>query len=311
MIIPKPSLSLNPVPIISPQLAEKMLRTVLTEYADVFDNTVVGCIKNYEYDITLKPNTVPVIHASRKVPFALRDAVVNELRRMEQLGVIAKVQDPSEWVNSMVIVERPEKLRICLDPSSLNKCVMREHTYLPTVDEVLSQISDAKFFTKLDLKDGYWQIPLSYESSLLTTFNTHIGRFRYTRLPFGLNSANEIFQKQVSQVYERIEGVMVMYDDILVYGKSEAEHNERLEEALARTREYGIKLNKNKCKFQVKEVKYVGHIISSEGIKVDPDKVNDILQMPRPDDKKGVERLIGTLNFLARYINNLLLLLIP
>ena len=145
MIIPQPSTSTDPTPAVntvSPQLAAEMLQDVLKEFKDVFDNTVVGCINDYEYEVKLRSDTVaPVIHASRKVPFALRDAVEKELQRMLQLQVIAKVDEPSEWVNSMVIVERPEKMRICLDPSSLNKCVMREHTYLPTVDEVLSQIS--------------------------------------------------------------------------------------------------------------------------------------------------------------------------
>ena len=204
------------------------LLPVLETYADVFDDTVVGCLRNYEYDIKLKDNAVPVVHAARKVALTLVDGVTNELNRMEKLGVIAKVDTPTDWVNSMVVVQKPDKLRICLDPSNLNQFVRREHTHLPTTEEILSRIKGAKVFTKIDAKDGYWQIPLTEKSSYLTTFNTPNGRYRYTRLPFGLNSANEIFQKQMSQAFENIEGVIVIYNDILIYGNDDPEHDERL-----------------------------------------------------------------------------------
>ena len=281
------------------------LQDIIYSYSDLFDNTTVGCLKDYEYSIKLKTGAVPKIHPPRQVPFSIQDKVTAELERMTRLGVLARVDEPTEWVNSMVIVERDNKMRICLDPSILNKSIMREHTHLPTQDEVLSQISGAVYFTKLDCKDGYWQIKLSHDSSMLTTFNTHIGRYRYTRLPFGLNSANEIFQKKVSQVYERLDGVTVMYDDILLYGKTIDEHNERLQKTLQRTREYGIKLNKNKCRFLLEQVEYIGHVISGKGVHVDPHKVSAINEMPKPQDKAGVQRLLGTLNFLNRFIPNL------
>ena len=281
------------------------LTKLVSEFEDVFDNTVVGCIKNYEYEIKLSADSVPKVSKTRPTPLSKKDKIEKELDRMVKLDVIEPVEEPTDWVNTYVAVEKEDKTRICLDPNALNKYVQREHMHLPTVDDIYSEIRNGKFYSKIDLKDGYWQIPLTRSSSLLTTFQTHIGRFKFKRLPFGLNSANEVFQKRVSQVFGGIKGVKVMYDDVLIFGSTEEEHNERLRTALVRARKNGVKLNKNKCKFLLSEVTYVGHVISSQGIKVDPNKVADILNMPNPVDKKGVQRLLGTLNFFSRYIPNM------
>ena len=116
---------------------------------------------------------------------------------MRGLGVIKTVDGPTEWLNSLVLVEKPNgKLKICLDPRPLNKAIQREHQQLPTAEEILSEMSGAKYFSKLDASSGYWQIPLDEASSDLTAFSTPFGRYKYTRLPFGLHSASEVFQKK-------------------------------------------------------------------------------------------------------------------
>ena len=284
---------------------DKTLESIIAEYNDVFDNTRVGCIKNCEYDIRLSPDNIPKISKCRPVPFAKKQKIETELKRMVGLGIIEAVDKPTEWVNTYVAVEKGEKTRICLDPSALNKYIQREHIHLPTIDEVYSEIIGGRLYTKLDLKDGYWQIPLSQACSDLTTFHTHTGRYRFKRLPFGLNSANEVFQKRVCQVFGGLQGVKVIYDDILIFGSTEEEHNSRLLKVLQRARKSNVKFNKAKCKFKLSEVTYLGHVISADGIKADPDKVVDIVNMPAPVDKKGIQRLLGTLNFFSRYIPNM------
>ena len=283
------------------------LRKVLAEYQDVFSEDSLGCIGKYPYTIKLKNDAVPVIHPVRKIPFSRTEPVEKELERMQRLGCITPVDVPTEWVNSMVVTEKPGTgtVRVCLDPSSLNKFVMREHTPLPTEEEILSKLQEATVFSKLDAKDGYWQVPLDEKSSMLTTFNTHIGRFRYLRLPFGLNSSNEVFQKRMTQVFKGLPGITVMFDDVLVHGKDLAEHDERVAQALKRTREVGLNLNRKKCKFQLPEVRYIGHVINANGISPDPQKIEDIQNMPRPTDKTGIQRILGTLNFLHKFIPNM------
>ena len=138
---------------------------------------------------------------------------------MEADEVVVKVDKPTEWVHNPVIVEKTNgKLRICLDPRELNKYLKREHFQLPTWEEIASRLAGAKYFSKLDANQGYWQITLDEESSRLTTFNTPFGRYRFLRMPFGIHSAQEVFHKRISQHFEDLEGVETDIDDILVWG---------------------------------------------------------------------------------------------
>ena len=167
---------------------------LLQEFKDVFSGQ--GCISE-EHSIQLKPGIEPVIHAARKVPVVLREKVKVELERMEKLKVITKVDKPTKWVNSMVVVPKPNgEVRICIDPRDLNKAINREHYKMPTLEEVTSQLSGAHYLTVLDATSGYWVIPLSEESSYITAFQTPYGQYRYLRMPFGICSAQEVFQKK-------------------------------------------------------------------------------------------------------------------
>jgi hypothetical protein len=155
------------------------------------------------------------VHAARKTPVSLRDKVKRELERMEKLKIIRRVDEPTEWVNSMVVVPKPNgEARICLDPRDLKFAVKREHYQMPTLDETTSQLAGAKYFTVLDATAGYWNVPLSKEASILTTFQTPFGRFCYLRMPFGICSAQEVFQKRIDRVFGELPGVHVIVDDI-------------------------------------------------------------------------------------------------
>ena len=138
---------------------------------------------------------------------------------MEKAAVIYKQEEPTDWVNSMVVVETPNKIRICIDPRDLNKAIKREHYPMKTIEEVVQNMPDAKVFTKLDATSGYWQLKLDEESSKLCTFNTPFGRYRFQRLPFGIVSASEIFQRVMSQMVEDKDGAEDVMDDIVVWGK--------------------------------------------------------------------------------------------
>ena len=124
-------------------------------------------------------------------------------------------------------------------------------------------------------------------------------------MPFGLNSANEIFQKSMCRLFKDLPGLIIMFDDILLHAKDVQEHNERLDILLNKCREVGVKLNRKKCSFLVSEIKYIRHIITKNGIKPDPEKIDAILQMPKPEDKKGAQRLLGMVTYIGRYIPNL------
>lgn len=240
------------------------------------------------------------------MPVALRASLKKELDRMTQLGVIERVEQPTDWVNSITCVKKPNgKFRVCLDPKDLNENIKREHYQIPKREEITSEMAGAQFFSKLDASQGFWQLKLDAESSKYCTFNTPFGRYCFLRLPFGIKSAPEIFQKAIERITEGLVGTRVYIDDIVVWGNTRQEHDERLTRLLQRVQESGLKLNKEKCQFGVKEVVFLGDKISGEGVEPVHSKVQAIQEMPHPTDKKGVLRALGMINFLSKFIPNL------
>ena len=154
------------------------------------------------------------------------------------------------------------------------------------------------------MKHGYWHVPLETKSSYLTTFNTPFGRYRFKRLPFGLHSSAEVLEKRVEQVFGDLD-VSIYFDDLIVAGKDQTEHDENLRKLLVRARDANVKFNKDKIQLNRSQVSYLGHIVSSEGLKPDPEKVLAVSNMPEPTNAAGVQRLLGTLNFLRGYIPNM------
>lgn len=277
--------------------------SLVTKYKDLFRG--LGKL-DYTYNIKLTDNCIPVAERPRKIPYSVQDKVKHELDRMEQMGVVRKVCEPTEWVSSMVVVCRDNnKVRICLDPQNLNKAIVRERHMMPTFEELISKMPNAKYFSVLDACKGFYQICLSPESQLLTTFNAgHLGRYCYLRLPFGLNSAPEVFSKCFSDIFKDVEGVQMYVDEIIVWGSSLEEHDQRLERVLETAQQAGVKFNKEKCQFGVTEVNYVGHILSSKGLKPDPEKVRAILEMEEPQSKKQLQNILGMITYISKFIPN-------
>ena len=150
----------------------------------------------------------------------------------------------------MVVVSKPNgTIRICVDLTKLNQHVCREHHILPSVEQVLAQIVNAKVFWKLDDNSGFWQIELDLESAKLTTFIIPYGRFCFNRLPFDITSAPEYFQQQMSEILQGLNGVVCLVDDILVYGNTQEQHDTHLMAVLQKIQESGLTLRKDKCEF--------------------------------------------------------------
>lgn len=279
--------------------------SIVQRFHDVFKG--LGCLP-YTYKIELKEDAKPVIHAPRRIPAPLRERLKKELDRMCQLNVITKVEEPTEWVNSMVCVDKKNKnkeLRICMDPGDLNRNIKREHYQIPKREEIASEMAGAKYFSKLDAAQGFWQIKLDDESSRYCTFNTPFGRYRFLRMPFGIISASEIYHRAMDNMLEGLEGVRCYVDDVVIWGSTLQQHNERLIKVLQRVHEHGLKLNRAKCQFGVQEITFLGDKLSAEGIEPDERKIKAILSMPRPTDKKGVLRVMGMINFIGKFIPNL------
>jgi hypothetical protein len=235
----------------------------------------------------------------------VRDQFKVELQRLEKLGVITPVEESTEWVSQIVVaMKKSGALRICIDPKSLNEALKRERYQIPVIDDLLPALSEVRVFSKVDLASAFWHLELDKESSKLTTFSTPYGRFRWLCLPF-LNVSSEIFQKRLNQELLGLEGVRCIADDILVYGTNEKDHNQNFERLLELCKEKSIKLTKDKLEFKCKEVSLHGHLLTNEGLKVDPGKVKAIMQMPRPTTPEEILCLNGMVNYLSRFLPNL------
>mgnify|MGYP001557088947 CR=1 FL=1 len=277
---------------------------IIGEFKDVFSG--LGMLKGVKHTIQLKDNAKPVIQPPRRVPVAVRQPLKDELDRMIDLDVIEKVNGPTDWVNSLVIVmKKNNKLRICLDPSDLNKAIRREHYPMKTVEDVVSRMPKAQYFTVLDANHGYWQVPLCSQSIKLCTFNTPFGRYAFKRLPFGVCSASEVFQREMENIVEDLEGVEVIVDDLLIWGSTKEEHDKRLRSVLERAREQGLRFNPEKSQVCLSSVTYVGHTLSKDGLTPDHKKVEAVQQMNQPQSKEELQRYLGIITYLAKFIPNL------
>ncbi|KAL7861729.1 hypothetical protein SRHO_G00131700 [Serrasalmus rhombeus] len=258
------------------------------------------------YKIVLKPGAKPFsLSTPRRISLPLMPRVKEELNRMEQQGVISKVEQPTEWCAPMVVVPKQMgKVRICTDLTELNKSVLRERHPLPSVEHTLGQLAGARVFSKLDANSGFWQIPLSKESSLLTTFITPFGRYCYNRLCFGISSAPEHFQKRMTQLLEGLEGVLCQMDDVLIWGATQQQHDGRLRATLSRLQEAGVTLNE-KCEFSKSQIKFLGQIIEASGVRADPEKVKAVKAMREPENISEVRGLLGMMNHLGKFLPHL------
>ena len=167
----------------------------------------VGLLQGH-YHIRLDSNAVPVHHAPRRVPVPLRARLKETLDDLVHHEILAPVGQPTPWISSMVVVPKNDgMLRICLDPKDLNKAVQCEHYPLPTIEDIATRLHGAKVFSILDVSKGFWHVLLDEPSSFLTTFHTPFGRYRWRRMPFGICSAPEVFQRRMHELIEELQGV--------------------------------------------------------------------------------------------------------
>ena len=217
----------------------------LQEFDDVFRG--LGCLKD-KHHITIDETVHPVVYSPRRIPHALREQVKEQLQSMVKDDIICCVNEPTQWVNAMCVVSKKNgKLRICMDPRDLNVAIRREHYQIPTAEEIVSRLGDARIMSVLDASQAFYHIPLDEESSKLCTMSTPFGRYRFKRLPYGIKSASEVFHRTITNLLENIEGAESFIDDILVWGRDREEHDNRLRAVLKTLRAANLTLNKAMC----------------------------------------------------------------
>lgn len=280
------------------------------------DNNILHKYKNFLSDdfksnvktkvkLRVDPDKQPIFCKSRPTPLRYRTLVKEELDRLASCGIATKVFR-SEWACPAVnILKSSGKIRICGDYSlTVNKAMTTVQYPLPSIEDVLGKVSNAKVFSKIDLQNAFLQIPLDDDSKPFTTINTSEGLYSFNYLPFGIASSPGIFQSYLCQVLSDIEHIVIYQDDVLIMTSDTSEHDIILDKVLSALMNAGIKLNVKKCAFYVDSVKYLGYIFDKQGVKPDPEKIRAIIDAPSPVNVSQVQSFIGLCNFYNRFIKN-------
>lgn len=220
-------------------------------------------------------------------------------------GIIEPVIGHSRWVSPLVIVPKADDIRVCVDMRLANKAIIREKHPIPTMEDLLPNLRNSKFFSKLDIRNAFHQLEISEGSRHITTFITKQGLFRYKRLMFGISCAPEIFQKVMEKLLIGCDGCIVYIDDILIFAIDENEHDRRLKQVLIRLRDAGVKLNREKSEIKVKSIVFLGHVLNEQGIKPSEDRIHSIRNFRRPSTVEETRSFLGLINYVGRFIPNL------
>ena len=288
------------------ELRAEMLRKFPTLFSDKLEGrTLVGDPMVIHLDP--KKNTTPKhVLTARQVPLHMRGKADELVDTLVGEGIIVPVNEPTEWISPGHFVPKPNGgVRLVTDYKRLNESVQRPVHPFPCTREILQNIDPAsKFFAKMDAVQGYFQIPLDEESSRLTTFLVHSGRYRYTRAPMGLNASGDEWCRRSDVAFSGQEGTMKLVDDGLTQGSTLEELRGRLEKLFEVCQKHNITLSRKK--FQIgSEVKFAGHLIGAKGVSPDPEKTKALKEFPRPKDLTALRSFLGLANQLGAFVPDL------
>ena len=281
------------------------LDNVLKRYPSVFQDGI-GSVNNIKATLHLKPDATPKFMKPRPVAYSLKPKIETELDKLEQQGIIYRV-DTSEWATPIVAIPKKDgSVRICGDfKVTLNPVLDVDQYPLPKTEDVFANLAGGEKFTKIDLRQAYLQLHLSEDSKPLLTINTHKGLYRYNRMTYGISPAPSIWQRTIDTILQGLPGVQCILDDMIITGKNDAEHLQNLERVLQRLEQYGLRVNIDKCFFMKERVSYCGHEIDKSGLWKMQDKVDAVLNAPVPQNVAQLRSLLGLVNYYNRYLPNL------
>ncbi|GFV82332.1 retrovirus-related Pol polyprotein from transposon 17.6 [Trichonephila clavipes] len=256
------------------------------EFEDVFsrNSSDIGhtTVTQHRIDTADHP---PIKQHPRRLPFAKQEEVGTLLREMQENDIIEPSSSP--WASPIVLVRKKDgSTRFCVDYRKLNDVTKKDSYPLPRIDDTLDTLSGHKWFSTLDLKSGYWQVEIHPEDREKTAFTSGQGLWQFKVMPFGLCNAPATFERLMETVLKGLtfEACLIYLDDVIIGGRTFEEHLQNIRKVLSKLSDANLKLNPSKCKFFQKEVNYLGHIISAEGVRTDPEKVSAVKNWKRPEN---------------------------
>ena len=291
----------SPIP---PDWKERVI-TKLTEVSDVFSHHDLdfGCTDRVKHHIRLHDDT-PFKHRARPIHPHDIEAVRNHLRDLLETGVIRESESP---FSSPIVVVRKKNgdVRLCIDYRKLNLQTVKDAYALPNLEESFSALTGSRWFSVLDLKSGYYQIEMEEVDKPKTAFVTPLGFWEFNRMPQGVTNAPSTFQRLMEKCMGdlHLKEVLVFLDDLIIFSDTLEEHESRLLRVLHRLRDYGLKLSPEKCKFFQSSVRYLGHVVSEQGVETDPEKIRALRSWPVPRTLKELRSFLGFAGYYRRFIN--------
>ena len=250
-------------------------------------------------------DAAPTVTRQWRLPFASRQAIREQCESMWKAGIIEPSNSP--WLSPVVLVRKKTgDVRFCVDFRKINALTAADSHPLPPIQNMLDDLHASKVFSSLDARSAYWSIPVEPSDRPKTAFSDGGRLFQFVRMPYGLKTAPQTFQRTINLVLSSVLGrhTAAYLDDIVIFSNNMEEHQKHLQETLTLLHQAGLRLNPEKCKIAVKEFKFLGFIVSAEGIRPDPDKVRAIADMEAPKDVRAVRRFLGSVGFFRRHVPN-------
>ncbi|KAL0544333.1 hypothetical protein IC582_019446 [Cucumis melo] len=280
---------------------------VVKDYPDVFPEELPGLPphREVEFAIELEPGTVPISRAPyRMAPAELKELKV-QLQELLDKGFIRPSVSP--WGAPVLFVKKKDgSMRLCIDYRELNKVTVKNRYPLPRIDDLFDQLQGATVFSKIDLRSGYHQLRIKDEDVPKTAFRSRYGHYEFIVMSFGLTNAPAVFMDLMNKVFREFLDtfVIVFIDDILIYSKTEAEHEEHLRMVLQTLRDNKLYAKFSKCEFWLKQVSFLGHVVSKAGVSVDPAKIEAVTGWTRPSTVSEVRSFLGLAGYYRRFVEN-------
>ena len=283
------------------------LEHLLLKWKHIFasNDLDLGHTNTVTHSINMTDET-PFRERYRRIPPTMYQEVRDHVQEMLDCGVIRLSKSP--FASPVVLIRKKDgRLRFCIDYRQLNSKTVKDAHALPRIDETLDTLNGSTMFSALDLKAGYWQVEVDEKDKHKTAFTAGpLGFFEYNRMPFGLVNAPATFQRLMTVCMQELNlsQCLLYLDDIIIFSKGFDEHLQRLENVLQRLADNGLKLTAKKCTFCQKKVKYLGHIVSEDGVQTDPEKIQDVLNWPVPPNLKALRRFLGFTGFYRRFVKD-------
>ena len=279
---------------------------LLTEYKSIFmaDKWDIGRTLLTKHKI--ETHGEPVLVKPYRQPKHFEEKLDDIIRNYEENDIIEKCSSP--WNFPLVCVWKKEKqdIRVCVDFRQLNKITVRPAFPMPNVEEMLNTLNGAKYFSTIDLGSAYHQVELEDESKIKTAFSTKNGQYCFKRMPFGIAAAPATFQKLMVKVLGELnwKEAVVYLDDILIFAKDKKEHLKRIEHVFSKIKESGLRINPEKCHFLVERTKFLGYVISKDGIETDQTKIDAIRKFQNPSCVKHLRSFLGLTNYYRKFLKD-------